>query len=212
MEAQDEWSSGLIRSIAIQVRRYRKERKLSARQLADRCAAIGFGIPRTVLADLENGRRQSLGVAELLVLARALDVSPVDLVFPVGYGEQVRCSPGERVPVIDAVDWWAGRLSITGIGPDVTIGFSGEGYPLKLFRDHATIVRTCRLLRAAAEQLHDEAEWREARSALGLEIWTLTEYRRRIRSNGLIPPELPDDLAFLESSNLDSYARHRGDP
>jgi len=38
----------------------------------------------SVINNLETGRRASFGVAELLVVAKALDVGPVSLLFPLG--------------------------------------------------------------------------------------------------------------------------------
>jgi transcriptional regulator with XRE-family HTH domain len=73
------WSSRLTRSIAAQIRQRRKARKWSAQRLSDECAELGLEFPRTTLADLENGRRRSISVAELLVAARALEITPACL-------------------------------------------------------------------------------------------------------------------------------------
>ncbi len=80
--ADETWSSRLTRSIAAQIRRYRKQRKWSAQRLSDECANLGLDFPRSTLADLENGRRRSISVAELLVVAKALQVEPADLLPP----------------------------------------------------------------------------------------------------------------------------------
>lgn len=82
---------------------------MSAQQLSDECKRLGAPIPRTVLSNLENGRRGNVTVAELLVLARALKVPPGALVFPVGYVEKVQPLPEITAEPLDAVDWLAGR-------------------------------------------------------------------------------------------------------
>jgi len=53
----------------------RKSRGLSAQQLGD-----ATGIERSVIANIETGRRHSLHVGELVAIALALDVSATTLV------------------------------------------------------------------------------------------------------------------------------------
>ena len=51
--------------------------KLSAAGLAERCAALGMPeLNRDVIANIESGRRRSVTVDEVFVLAAALGVSP----------------------------------------------------------------------------------------------------------------------------------------
>lgn len=101
-------------TIANEVRRVRQQRGVSAQKLADRCAELGAPIPRTVLSNLENGRRGNVTVAELLVLAAALDVPPATLVFPVGHQATVEMLPGVNRAPMDAVDWVSGRGKAVG--------------------------------------------------------------------------------------------------
>jgi transcriptional regulator with XRE-family HTH domain len=68
--------------MATQIRRYRRERRLSGQKLADKTARIGMLVPQSVLANLENGRRATVSVPEMLVFAEALDVTPADLLIP----------------------------------------------------------------------------------------------------------------------------------
>lgn len=62
---------------------YRKQRKMSAAKLADACTAAGHPISRAVLASLENGRRASVGVDDLLAFAHVLDVPVLELLYGV---------------------------------------------------------------------------------------------------------------------------------
>lgn len=78
----EDWSARLIGAIAEEIRHRRRQRGMSAQQLADACTGLGLPMARSVLANLENGRRAALGVDELIVLARALGVSPLALLFP----------------------------------------------------------------------------------------------------------------------------------
>lgn len=87
---------------------------MSAQQLSDACAALGVEIPRTVLSNLENGRRGNVTVAELLALGAALAVPPAALVYPVGYETEVEILPGVTVDAKEAVDWVSGHASPLG--------------------------------------------------------------------------------------------------
>ncbi|MET8138171.1 helix-turn-helix transcriptional regulator [Streptomyces sp. NPDC005251] len=61
--------------------------------VSDRCAALGANIPRTVISNIENGRRTNVSVAEVLALASALGQAPAALVFPAGYVSELTSSP-----------------------------------------------------------------------------------------------------------------------
>lgn len=106
---QDDWTSRLVGVIAQEVRRYRQAQKLSAQQLADRTAEIGMPINRSVLANLESGRRDTVSVAELFVLAAALRVPPLLLTFPAGRVETVEAIPGVEITPWDALFWGSGE-------------------------------------------------------------------------------------------------------
>lgn len=95
--AAETWSSRLTRHIAAQIRYRRRQRKWSAQRLSDECANLGLDFPRSTLADLENGRRANISVAELLAVASALKISPADL-----------------LPADDAIAWIrAGTVAVT---------------------------------------------------------------------------------------------------
>lgn len=81
---------------------------MSTQQLSDKCASLGLAIPRPVLSNLENGRRENVNIAELLVIAKALDVEPIFIMFPLGYEDTVEVLPGQIVETTEAVRWVAG--------------------------------------------------------------------------------------------------------
>lgn len=59
----------------------------SAERLAEEMASAGVPWTRDVVVNLENGRRKSLAVHELLTLAWVLEVpTPLDLLVPAGHG------------------------------------------------------------------------------------------------------------------------------
>lgn len=63
-------------------------------------------VPRNVLANLESGRRDVVTVAELLILAKALNAAPVDLLFPAEADAVVEIAPGDSRPRDEAMAWF----------------------------------------------------------------------------------------------------------
>jgi transcriptional regulator with XRE-family HTH domain len=63
---------------------------------------------RQAISDLENGRRRYVTTAELVILAAALNTSPVNLVYPGPYDVQVELMPGVSVLEFDAAEWFSG--------------------------------------------------------------------------------------------------------
>lgn len=85
--------------------------KVSAQQLSERCTELGYPIPRSTIANLERGRKETISVQEVLVLARALEVPPLQLVFPVGRERTLVVLPGE------VTSTWLAAERFTGEGP-----------------------------------------------------------------------------------------------
>ena len=86
----------------------------SAKWLSDKTAELGYRISPTVIAKLDSGHRGSvLSVPELLVLAAALDIPPVALVYSPPYSEDVEVLPGEMRRKIDAVEELSGAFQLS---------------------------------------------------------------------------------------------------
>ena len=66
-----------VSPIGRNIARYRKLAGLSASELADR---VGEGLTRSVIANLENGRKDDITVKQLFALAAVLEVPPAYLV------------------------------------------------------------------------------------------------------------------------------------
>lgn len=67
--------------VMVRVTRERKQKGMSAQDLATACTAAGFPMARNVVANLESGRRTSLTVAELAAFSSVLDVPLLVLLF-----------------------------------------------------------------------------------------------------------------------------------
>lgn len=79
------WEDRLVERMAAEIRRLRTSQKMSAQALADRVTELGLPLSRSTIADIENGRRKYITVAELLGIANALNAAPTMLVFPGPY-------------------------------------------------------------------------------------------------------------------------------
>ena len=178
---QTGWASGVSRTIAAEVRRHRRARGMSGQELADRCAELGItSLPRSVIANLENGRREVVTVAEVLVLAAALDVPPAVLAFPVGYAETVEYLPGQEVSPLEAVDRFGGA----GRHDDGALGL------LRSHRDLEQRIRGHyrRIWDAATCGEPDGVEAQAAREVAEELTEQLREVRAEIRARGLVLP------------------------
>ncbi|BAX96324.1 putative DNA-binding protein [Mycobacteroides stephanolepidis] len=82
----------------------------SAQWLADRTSELGCPITRAQIANYESGRKKGLDIAELIVLAAALETSPVNLVYPGPYQDSVEVLPGRESSEFIASQWFSGLL------------------------------------------------------------------------------------------------------
>lgn len=198
-ETAVDWSARLTRSVAEAVRERRKALGMSAQVLSDMCAGLGHPIPRAVIARLENESRDYVTLAELLVLARALNLAPVQLIAPVGSVESVEVLPGQVVHPWSAWQWAAGK---TFEWPVTDEPIDRDGYlegvqPLRLWIEHAQLVQRWAEERSAvfARRLGDrelEHELLVARlSPIERELGVIREVCGHL---GVSLPPLPDEI------------------
>jgi transcriptional regulator with XRE-family HTH domain len=208
----EEWRAQLAGGVARRVRRYRLKRGLSVQKLADICAEeYGLPIKRTVLANFEAGRRPALSVAELLILARILQVPPVLLLFPVGQETGSEVLPGTSVDTWSAAKWFTGETeAIPGETEE-----RQETEPVRLYREHEQVVEEWRevqrkikaFLGAVGEEI-DRVEpephiasvrlWDAAATELRNSEDAIRGVRKRMRTHGLTPPSLEAEMARIE--------------
>jgi transcriptional regulator with XRE-family HTH domain len=185
---QDDWPARLTHGIGRRVAAARREQHLSAAALAQRCA--GLGVPtltRQVIAFIENGRRESVSVAELLVLAAALEVPPMELLFPLGDETATEILPGREIEPWYAARWAAGADKLW-LDKDTTTALDaqamGQATAWIFFSRHDQLVT-----RAL------DGSWAERDVARG----DLRYLRRAMREHGYQPPPLPHSLAHLDN-------------
>ena len=101
-----EWQKEMTDRIGRQVQSLRG--KNTALWLSERTEKLGMKISRSALSELENGKRKSISLAEFLVLAAALDVSPIALLFPDYPDGEVEFLPGIKTSSFEASNWISG--------------------------------------------------------------------------------------------------------
>jgi len=106
---QQDWSRDLTLRIGQNIKKVRGRKKLSAQKLADGCEAAGMVIPRDVIANVENGRREAISIAEIIVIAAVLGVSPITLIYPPD-----QASTPVMTPAGDSQLTWEALKAFTG--------------------------------------------------------------------------------------------------
>jgi transcriptional regulator with XRE-family HTH domain len=114
-----EWETELARRVGAAVQARRKALGLTAQQLAELTKESRYPITRVAISKIEgNSRAGKLDLAELLVLAAALEISPALLVFPGFPDGSVEVLPDRMAGNEAAVKWLGGRSSEGQIAPD----------------------------------------------------------------------------------------------
>lgn len=131
------WSAELVRRIGAAMKTARGSR--SAKWLSDRTAELGFRVSPTVIAKLDSGHRGNvLSVPELLVLAAALDIAPVALLYPgPNYERATELLPEVPCTELEAAEWFSGNLDRSNPVP---------GASLYQYRHHMKRLRNARLV------------------------------------------------------------------
>ncbi len=103
--------------VAQRLREIRTRRGLSAREVAELCRATGLHhMDRSVIANIETGRRRGVSVDELLALAYVLEVAPVHLLVPLeDTGVFYRFTPSWAAFPVAVRAWVRGEYALPGI-------------------------------------------------------------------------------------------------
>lgn len=217
---QSDWAKRSAAAIGERIAHYRGG-KLSAQQLAERCAELGMpSISRIVITKLENGRRETVSTAELLVLGQALGVPPILLLFPVGSASAIEALPGVKASPWEACRWFLGGAGV------VSTAQTDPDSPLALWGDHENLLARIARNREAATHIVVDAEQhvKELKAQPAVEtvdsetadrvielahdtarvirerevepdLRILRSVRARIRQLGLTPPEVDPETA-----------------
>jgi transcriptional regulator with XRE-family HTH domain len=190
---QTGWQEQITRSIAWQIRRHRLHRKLSAQKLADRCEQLGFAIPRSVIANLENGYREAVSVAELLVLAQALEVPPVLLVAPLDSQKTMELLPGRCGSTAAAVLWLTGQGDLRESPGRFDVLWNDDGL-IPIFLEYERQVADLRAYRADVAG----PGYADIRREI---IRQIRKLHSQLRRRGVELTELPDPTAEVDDGS-----------
>jgi transcriptional regulator with XRE-family HTH domain len=107
----EDWGAELTRRIAEEIKRLRGSN--SGQWLSDRTAQLGHRVSRSTISEIETGKRQTIAIDLLIVLAAALEIAPIALIYPGPYtvDNRVEMLPGVDTRMIEAAQWFAGRRS-----------------------------------------------------------------------------------------------------
>lgn len=189
MERGNDWTVRVAKEVGKRVAYFRelatddRGRPLSVQALSDRCGKLGLPLGRPAISKLENGLRQSITVDETIVLARALNVSPADLVFPLGQSSSYELLPGQHTGTWEAVLWFSGMAAEPGQPADDDAGV------VHLYQLHAVILQEWRGGRAAGP------------SSERMAVAALRTVRAEMRKRALLLPELPSWLAWVDNGD-----------
>ncbi|MCX5270986.1 helix-turn-helix domain-containing protein [Streptomyces virginiae] len=99
--------------IGERTRQLRQRKGWTAAELGDRMSDLGVKWDRSIVANLENGRRKSVSVGELLGLAMALDVAPVHILIPPS-GGRYKPAPNAEYDAGAVREWVRGHGALPG--------------------------------------------------------------------------------------------------
>ncbi|WP_336879871.1 hypothetical protein [Rhodococcus globerulus] len=196
------WPERLAADIGGQVKRLRErpEWSISAQTLANLTADLGHEVARSVIANLESGRRANMPLADVLVLAQALRVPPGMLVFPLGRFETVEALPGRAVDTSEAVRWWDGQrrplvpvVDKGRVSDAEQLDGERESYGVHdLFLHHWHLIDEIRSVQAWAKRATSKDRWMTQLDAARAE---LEEVRGEMVRRGLVLPVLDGEGA-----------------
>lgn len=102
----ENWQDEVAGRIADEIKRLRGGR--SGQWLSDRTAELGYRVSRSTISEIETKKRKSISITDLIVLAEALSVSPLSLLYGSDDGSVIEYVPGEQVQRLVAVQRFSG--------------------------------------------------------------------------------------------------------
>lgn len=216
MEQTDSWAASVAKEVGQRVAYYRTRsldehgRKLTTQALADRTAELGYPMDRSVLAKFEKGYRLTVTVPDVLVIAAALRISPLQLLLPLGQSDQVEILPGVEVETTAALGWLAGERPLPGSTwaedrPSIVANFQTHQQLIDRWTAarHAIQVIKNGPMPEGSEldiQRHETTAFRAEQA--------LENVRALIRTRGLTPPPVPDGmLLIMETHHAEAIRR-----
>jgi transcriptional regulator with XRE-family HTH domain len=184
----------VTRQVGVNAQKVRKARGLSLATVAERMTTLGRPMTLNSVSKIELQKR-GVDLDDLVALARALDVPPLVLVFPIGDKPTVELLPGYEVRPWTAARWFTGEqpLPVEAPGEAWVDRQLGEDSPAALYRMNDELIR--RWLRAN-RSVQESIDLGRGASEVALELRDnalddISRHRREMRRLGLEPDPLP---------------------
>lgn len=103
----NEWVEAFSKQVGRGIDQARGDR--SDQWIAERTKELDHPLSRTAVSEYRRGVRKSMPVTDLIILAAALEVPPVAILFPDLATAPTEVLPGEALPSIEAVQWFTGE-------------------------------------------------------------------------------------------------------
>ncbi|MBC6821449.1 hypothetical protein [Corynebacterium sp. LK33] len=117
MQSSEAWIEKMAKQIGRGIDAARGKR--SDQWISDRTKMLGHPISRTAISEYRRGKRKVMPVTDLFVIAGALGVPPVSLLFPGLPDEKSHLLPVQEQPVaFDALQWVTGERQTLPAGID----------------------------------------------------------------------------------------------
>lgn len=208
----------LVRQLGDNVRRLRKDCGLSLAEVSSRMGALGVPLSLNGISKVELGNRE-LGLDEIAALARALDVAPLQVIFPIGLEPVVELLPGASVATWAAAKWFTGEAAFPVVLPNASWIPAEERLdelPTTYFREQDRIVAEWgrarqQLTEARARLVEQEGAGRgDMALAMAREVSYVEDLLRRTEeelrrhrsvmgNKGMNPGNLPPELRHVDS-------------
>ena len=198
MEQPETWAAEWTARIAGAINEQRKVRGLSAQDLSDRCAALGYPITRPVISRIYSGQKKSITVPEVLVLAEALEVPPITLLFPLAdAGTDIRYLPALEEELFVSMlrftgeSWHPDDRINTALGVDGDYLGSGKLERMRWLR--AREIRALAILSKGREGWDSDEDEQQDAERLQLLMESLRDVRELLKLRR-IHPRIPTHL------------------
>ena len=199
------WAKSITRAVAGQIRHWRDVRGFSALDLSVKTAELGHEVPRSVIANLENNRRDVITLAEILILSAALEIPPILLMTPLGRSAVIEVLPHIAISPWRVRGWIMGTVDLLAdvsprAGRDVPPSRWRDGRDIiDLFEVHHSLIdeysaRQRQLERALRDDMSGIDDWIKV---LDYTRQRLINHRALMRRLELAPPDLPAAIANI---------------
>lgn len=197
----DEWTRRTSRTIGRILRRYRRDRGIEVAALSAQTELLGHTVPTQVIHNMELGRRANIPITDILVLAAALNVPPVLLVFPIepppeqtsdrafaDFPTTFEPTPGREVVASRALAEFCGEAS-----PET----NHNGQIAEQWRRSAAVLANYRLHNDLIDNSMSDGVGRQGARATARHealLQQLAVLREQMRGERLTLPDLPEAL------------------